>query len=40
MDQKSGVQISQRMFIQAVVVLFILMMIAGVLTRVITSRVL
>jgi uncharacterized ion transporter superfamily protein YfcC len=37
MDQKSGVQISQRMFFQAVAVLFILMMIAGVLTRVIPA---
>jgi uncharacterized ion transporter superfamily protein YfcC len=37
MDQKSGVQISQRMFVQAVVVLFILMMAAGVLTRVVPA---
>jgi uncharacterized ion transporter superfamily protein YfcC len=37
MQEKSGVQISQRMFIQTVVVLFILMMAAGLLTRVIPA---
>jgi uncharacterized ion transporter superfamily protein YfcC len=36
-DQKSGAQISAKAFIQAVVVLFILMMVAGVLTRVIPA---
>jgi uncharacterized ion transporter superfamily protein YfcC len=37
MDQKSGVQISQRMFFQAVLVLFLLMMAAGVLTRLVPA---
>jgi uncharacterized ion transporter superfamily protein YfcC len=37
MNQKSGVQISQRMFFQAVLVLFILMMAAGVLTRLVPA---
>jgi len=32
MDQKAGAQISQRAFIQSLVILFVLMMIAGVLT--------
>jgi uncharacterized ion transporter superfamily protein YfcC len=33
MQQKSGVQISKKAFIQAVAILFVLMMLAGVLTR-------
>ncbi|MGB8214722.1 MAG: hypothetical protein WCE68_14280 [Anaerolineales bacterium] len=36
-EQKSGAQISAKAFIQAVVVLFILMMVAGILTRVIPA---
>jgi uncharacterized ion transporter superfamily protein YfcC len=32
MEQKAGTQISQRAFIQSLVILFVLMMIAGVLT--------
>jgi uncharacterized ion transporter superfamily protein YfcC len=32
MDQKAGAQISQRAFIQSLVILFVLMMIAGILT--------
>ena len=37
MDQKAGAQISRRSFIQAVVILFILMMIAGVMTLIIPA---
>jgi uncharacterized ion transporter superfamily protein YfcC len=37
MDEGSGIQISQRMFIQSVVILFLLMMTAGILTRVIPA---
>ena len=37
MDQKAGAQISQRAFIQSLVILFILMMIAGVLTLVVPA---
>ena len=37
MEQKSGAQISKKAFIQAVAILFILMMIAGVLTRVVPA---
>lgn len=37
MNQKAGAQISQRAFIQSVLILFVLMMIAGVLTLVIPS---
>jgi uncharacterized ion transporter superfamily protein YfcC len=37
MEQKAGAQISQRAFIQSLVILFILMMFAGVLTQVIPS---
>jgi uncharacterized ion transporter superfamily protein YfcC len=36
-EKKSGAQISTKAFIQAVVVLFILMMVAGILTRVIPA---
>jgi uncharacterized ion transporter superfamily protein YfcC len=32
MEQKAGAQISQRAFIQSLVILFVLMMIAGFLT--------
>ena len=37
MDQKAGAQISQRAFIQSLVILFLLMMIAGVLTLVVPA---
>lgn len=37
MEQKAGAQISKKAFIQAVVILFILMMLAGVLTRLIPA---
>ena len=37
MEQKAGAQISQRAFIQSLVILFILMMIAGILTLVIPA---
>lgn len=37
MEQRAGAQISQRAFIQSLVILFILMMIAGILTRVIPA---
>jgi len=37
MEQKSGAQISKKAFIQAVAILFILMMVAGVLTRVVPA---
>ena len=37
MDQKAGAQISQRAFIQSLVILFVLMMIAGILTLVIPA---
>jgi uncharacterized ion transporter superfamily protein YfcC len=37
MEQKSGVHISQRMFFQAALVLFLLMIAAGILTRTIPS---
>lgn len=37
MDQKAGAQISQRAFLQSLVILFVLMMIAGVLTLVVPA---
>ena len=37
MEQKAGAQISKRSFVQAVVILFVLMMIAGVLTLIIPA---
>jgi uncharacterized ion transporter superfamily protein YfcC len=37
MDQKAGAQISQRAFIQSLVILFILMIVAGILTRVVPA---
>jgi uncharacterized ion transporter superfamily protein YfcC len=37
MEQKAGAQISQRAFIQSLVILFVLMMIAGILTVVIPA---
>lgn len=37
MEQKGGAQISQRAFIQALVILFVLMMVAGILTRVVPA---
>src|SRR4029078_10267428 len=37
MEQKAGAQISQRAFIQSLAILFLLMMIAGILTLVIPA---
>lgn len=37
MEQKAGAQIGKRAFIQSLVILFVLMMIAGILTRVIPA---
>lgn len=37
MDQKAGAQIGKRAFIQSIVILFVLMMVAGILTIVIPS---
>jgi len=37
MDQKAGAQISQRAFIQSLAILFVLMMIAGILTLVVPA---
>jgi uncharacterized ion transporter superfamily protein YfcC len=37
MDQKAGAQISQRAFIQSLAILFLLMMIAGILTLVVPA---
>lgn len=37
MDQKAGAQISQRAFLQSLVILFVLMMIAGILTLVVPA---
>ena len=37
MEQRAGAQISRRAFVQSLVILFVLMMLAGVLTRVIPS---
>jgi uncharacterized ion transporter superfamily protein YfcC len=37
MEEKSGVRISRKAFIQAVVIIFILMMVAGILTRLIPA---
>jgi uncharacterized ion transporter superfamily protein YfcC len=37
MEQKAGAQISRRSFVQAVVILFVLMMLAGVLTLIIPA---
>jgi uncharacterized ion transporter superfamily protein YfcC len=37
MEQKAGAQISQRAFIQSLVILFVLMMVAGVLTLVVPA---
>lgn len=37
MEQKAGAQIGRRAFIQSLVILFVLMMIAGILTLVIPS---
>jgi uncharacterized ion transporter superfamily protein YfcC len=37
MEQKAGAQISQRAFMQSLVILFVLMMIAGILTIVIPA---
>ena len=37
MEQKAGAQISQRAFIQSILILFILMMVAGILTRVVPA---
>ena len=37
MDQKAGAQISTRAFIQSLLILFLLMLAAGILTRVIPT---
>ena len=37
MEQKAGAQISQRAFIQSLVILFVLMMIAGALTLILPA---
>jgi uncharacterized ion transporter superfamily protein YfcC len=37
MDQKAGAQIGKRAFIQSIVILFLLMMVAGILTLVIPA---
>ncbi len=37
MEQKAGAQIGQRAFIQSLVILFVLMMIAGILTLVVPA---
>jgi uncharacterized ion transporter superfamily protein YfcC len=37
MDQKAGAQISQRAFIQSLVILFVLMMVAEVLSLVVPA---
>src|SRR5919108_5968711 len=37
MEQKAGAQIGQRAFIQSLVILFVLMMIAGILTLIIPA---
>jgi hypothetical protein len=37
MEEKSGARISRKAFIQAVAIIFILMMVAGVLTRAIPA---
>jgi len=37
MDQKSGAQISTRAFVQSLIILFILMMIAGIPTQIISA---
>lgn len=37
MEQKAGAQIGKRAFIQSLVILFVLMMIAGILTLVIPA---
>src|SRR5690606_5819294 len=37
MEQKAGAQISQRAFIQSLVILFVLMMVAGILTLVVPA---
>ena len=37
MEQKAGAQISQRAFIQSILILFLLMMVAGILTLVVPS---
>ena len=37
MEQKAGAQIGKRAFIQSLVILFVLMMVAGVLTLVIPA---
>ena len=37
MDQKAGAQISKKAFIQSIVILFVLMMVAGILTRIIPA---
>ncbi len=37
MEPRSGAQISKRAFLQSVIILFVLMMVAGLLTRIIPA---
>ncbi len=37
MEERSGVQISKKAFVQSVIILFVFMMVAGVLTRVVPA---
>ena len=37
MDKKAGAQISKKAFLQSVIILFIIMMVAGILTRVVPA---
>jgi len=37
MEQKAGAQISKKTFIQSILILFVLMMAAGILTRVVPA---
>jgi uncharacterized ion transporter superfamily protein YfcC len=37
MEEKAGVQIGQRAFLQSVLILFVLMMAAGILTRIVPA---
>ena len=37
MDQKAGAQISRRAFLQSLIILFVLMMLAGILTLVLPA---
>ena len=37
MEEKSGAQISKKAFIQSVIILLVIMLVAGVLTRVVPA---